>query len=121
MCTVLSFSVRVYDLDKCSRKGCVCVTNLTCLLLPNSHLTRKHAKSTLNHESEGQPKASLYLHSAVTIVKGMNKTKWALVCQQDPQGARKVTAEVNDLLGDETAQTFQYPIFMYGGYVILIS
>ena len=60
-------------------------------------LRRALSKPNLPSESEEQPKASLFLQSAVTAVKGLSKTKRVLASQQDSPGACKVTTEVKDL------------------------
>ena len=77
-----------------------CVANLTVpehVFAATSYMTREQATPIFPSESEEQPKASLFLQSAVTAANGLSKTKGVLASQQDSPGACKVATEVKDL------------------------
>ncbi|CAE7402946.1 MAP1B [Symbiodinium sp. KB8] len=64
------------------------------------HLMQGNAFYNVEVQSRETNDNRIFLHSAVTVVKGLEKSKWALVNPDQPEGACKVSTKVVDILGD---------------------
>ena len=57
------------------------------------HLIQGNAFYNVEVQSPDTKDSSIFLHSAVTVVKGLEKSKWALVNPEQPEGACKVSTK----------------------------